>query len=402
MGDSNQIQPITTPARELHSKRSPSGYDWWGNCPGAPDYCEKLGLRREGGPAAHWGTMVHRIGEKTANYILDLGPKPAPMADDVKEVVEFYTNQLFAPDEPLCNCSPGNWVIGVEEKGNSPHLPHSSGTMDFVASCPVHLWLRVADLKTGFGEVEAQDNGQCAIYGVQALLSGKHRANRVVIEIIQPRSPSGRRVKRWTLSARELLEMLPVLQRKVAASLAPDAPLVAGEKQCKYCPAAAVCPERKKLVVEAAKMHFLPSLPPTPEQTARALNTLPELKDWIKSVESYAYQQANSGVKIPGYKLAQGRDGNREWADEHEVVGRLGCVLNEDQVYEKKIRSPAQMEKVLTKEGAEQLGKKTVKELVDSLCAPRKPGGTVLVEDADNRPAVVVDKLATFQHLLTK
>lgn len=385
---SNPVRPITEPA---HSKRSPSGYDWWGNCPGAPDYCEKLGLTREGGPAAQWGTMCHGLAEKDANHILGRGPVPLfPGKDDeAREVVGFYVDQLFDPDEPLCGCPRASWIVGVEEKGNSPHLPHSSGTMDFVASCPVHLWLRVADLKTGHGEVEAQDNGQCGIYGVQALLSGKHRANQVVIEIIQPRSPSGRRVKRWTLSALELLEMLPVFQRKVAASLAPDAPLVAGEKQCKYCPAAAVCPERKKLVVEAARMHFLPSLPPTPVQTARALNTLPELKDWIRSVESYAYQQANNGVKIPGYKLAQKRDGNRKWMDEDAALLKLLALRPGAEITESKMKSPAQAEKVFGEE------------IVNKLCT-REPGGTVLVEDTDNRPAVVVDKLATFQHLLTK
>lgn len=387
-----------------HAIRSPSGADWWGRCPGAPALVESLGApRREAGAAAEWGTMCHGIGETAVNYVLGRGPQPQfpPNDPQAREVVEFYTNAIFCPEEPLCDCNPKTWVVGVEERGGSSYLPHSSGTRDFVAHCETHRWLRVVDLKTGHGEVEAEGNGQGAIYALHDLMSGKYRVSKVVIEIIQPRSPSGRPVKRWVLTPLELLELLPVIIRKVQASMTPGAPLVAGEKQCKYCDAAAVCPERRKAVTRAAQLQLLPGRKLAPDETAEALDLVPQLKDWIKSVESYAYQQANSGVKIPGYKLVQKREGNRKWADEKEVIGRLGCVLDENQIFDSTVRSPAQMEKVLTKVDAQQLGKDSVKELIDELCT-REPGGTVLMEESDPRPAVVVDKLATFQHLLTK
>jgi hypothetical protein len=291
--------------------------------------------------------------------------------------------------EPLCECSPKSWIVGVEDKVSNRRLPHSGGTIDFSAYCPVHKWLRIVDLKTGHGEVEAEGNPQCAIYGLHKLLTIPHPVSKVVIEIIQPRSPSGRRVKRWTLSPFDLLEWLPVFQRKVCASLAQNAPLVAGEKQCRYCSAAPVCPERRKGVTRSAMLQFGVTAKPTPEDTAEALDLVPQLKDWIKSVESFAYQAANSGTKIPGYKLVQKRDGNRKWADEvraGEVLRSLDLIG----VFEPpKLKSPAQMEKIAPKE------------VVNELCT-REPGGTVLVEETDNRPAVVVDKLASFQNLLTK
>jgi len=382
-----------------HAIRSPSGADWWGNCPGAPALVESLGLpRREAGPAAEWGTTVHGYAERATNYILGrMGAPPLITDKQALEVVEFYTNQIFQPGEPLCDCPSKDWVVGVEEKGGSIYLPHSNGTRDFVAHCPKHLWLRTVDLKTGHGEVEAEWNWQAIIYSLQDLLSGKYRVNTVVIEIIQPRSPSGRRVKRWTIPALQLLELLPVVIRKVQASMTPGAPLVAGEKQCKYCDAAAVCLERRKAVTRSAQLQlqFGLAVKPTPEQTAEALNLVPQLKDWIKSVETYAYQQANAGVRIPGYKLVQKRDGNRKWADELDAENKIALLATRNGIrpadcqVQPALKSPAQLEKLFGKE------------VIDELCI-REPGGTALVEESDERPAVIVDKLATFQGLLTK
>lgn len=381
-----------------HAVRSPSGADWWGRCPGGPALVESLNLPpRPPGPAAEWGTMCHGLGETGIKFVLGRGNAPLfPTKDDeAKEVVDFYTNQVFAPDEPLCDCSPKSWVVGVEERGGSKYLEHSSGTRDFVAYCPVHRWLRVVDLKTGHNEVEALENWQGAIYALHDLMSGKYIVSRVIIEIVQPRSPSGRKVKRWELSPLELLEWLPVFIRKVEASMAPNAPLVAGEKQCKYCPAAPVCPERRKGVTRAAQLQFGitdRSYRHPPEDIAEALVLVPQLKDWIKSVEAYAYQMANNGMVIPGFKLVQKRDGNRKWTDEEaafKFFEALAPQVSRSMYVESKLIGPAQADKILGKE-------KT-----NELCT-REPGGTVLVEDSDNRPAVVVDKLATFQHLLTK
>lgn len=388
---SSPIQPITTPAREQHAIRSPSGADWWGACPGAPELIETLGLPpREAGPAAEWGTMVHGLAEAALKYALGRGRPPMGAIDSqAKEVVDEYTTAIFSPEEPLCECSPAEWVIGVEERGGSEYLPHSSGTRDFVAHCPTHGWLRVVDLKTGHGEVEAEGNQQGAIYALHDLMSKKYRVNKVVIEIIQPRSPSGRKVKRWTLTPLELLEMLPVFIRKVQASMTKGAPLVAGEKQCKYCAAAAVCPERRKAVTRSAQLQFGVGSGYTPEQIAEAKRLVPQLLDWCKSVDSLAYQEANRGTKIPGFKLAQKRDGNRKWIDETAAANALLNTNDNVDIHDTKLKSPAQLERVFDKE------------LINSLCT-REPGGTVLVEESDNRPAVIVDKLATFQHLLTK
>lgn len=125
----------------------------------------------------------------------------------------------------------------------------------------------------------------------------------------------------------------------------------------------------------------------TPEQVSAILLEAHELKDWIKGVESLAYQLANRGMKIPRFKLAQKRLGNRKWKSEVEARGLLLKHLNENQIYDSKMKGPAAFD--------DEIGK----EVIDALCT-REPGGTVLVPDEEDRPAALPGRPSPFQHLL--
>src|ERR1019366_10343854 len=98
---------------------------------------------------------------------------------------------------------------------------------------------------------------------------------------------------------------------------------------------------------DVARLQLLPGRKLAPDETAEALTLVPQLEDWIKSVESYAYQQANSGVQIPGFKLVAKRDGNRKWADEKETEAELrGAGVD---LFKHTLRSPADLEKEFDK-----------------------------------------------------
>jgi hypothetical protein len=59
---------------------------------------ESLGITREAGPAAEWGTLCHGIAEVAVKYVLGLGTEKPVFPDDdpaVKEMVEEYVNLLF-------------------------------------------------------------------------------------------------------------------------------------------------------------------------------------------------------------------------------------------------------------------------------------------------------------------
>jgi len=92
------------------------------------------------------------------------------------------------------------------------------------------------------------------------------------------------------------------------------------------------------------------------------------IAEWAKAVHVYATTQATEfGVKIPGYKLIQ-KTGRRAWTDEMVVENEFEHEFG-DVIYDKKLKSPAQLEKIV--------GKDRVKELVS---IPEK--GLELVPDS--------------------
>ncbi len=113
------------------------------------------------------------------------------------------------------------------------------------------------------------------------------------------------------------------------------------------------------------------------EQLGRVLGFADMVGDWIKSVEAEAYARAMRGVAPLGYKLVQGKSGNRKWDNEELAAKALG----EEVFYEKCARSPAQVEKLL----------KAQKKNVDiSLIVTQSPGKPTLVPIDDARPAIAL------------
>ena len=86
------------------------------------------------------------------------------------------------------------------------------------------------------------------------------------------------------------------------------------------------------------------------------------------------------GGSVPGYKLVEGKQGNRKWSDELTVLRYLiaegGC--SEEDITETKLLSPSAMEKAI--------GKKKVAELPD-VYITRAPGQPTVVPETDKRPA---------------
>jgi hypothetical protein len=94
-------------------------------------------------------------------------------------------------------------------------------------------------------------------------------------------------------------------------------------------------------------------------------------------VRAHAYELANRGEPIAGYKLVQ-KVGNRKWIDEEAVVVTKLGEAGIDPWKPREPISPAEAER--------RLGKKKAG-LVDPLTV-RPATGTVLVEEGDKRPAI--------------
>ena len=227
------------------------------------------------------------------------------------------------------------------------------GTSDCIIYSRLLKKLWVIDYKHGAGvAVEAKGNVQGRYYALGALLSMEDDkpVGEVEIVIVQPRAmhPDGP-IRSDVVSAAELIEFAEDLLQAARATLDPDAPIVPGD-HCKFCTAAGVCPGLRQQALTVAQAEFGPPDPRTltPEMVADLLQKADIVEEWVKSLRAHAYSTLEKGGQVPGFKLVAKR-ATRKWADDKEAEKVFDNLL-EDAAYDFKLKSPAQMEKLLSKE----------------------------------------------------
>jgi len=307
----------------------------------------------------------------------------------------------------------GNAELSIEERvfpvpGRRDEL---FGTVDAGIYEP---WgeLIAIDFKYGKGViVDVERNDQIMYYALgllQRVLELGEEPTRITLVVVQPRAQHvDGPIRSWETSREELLRFGEELARDADATKAPNAPLVAGE-HCRFCPAAMflradgrveTCQELHRTEL-AEVVDSLPNdleepadarLPAAndPVDLSRALKVAQFLDWWAGEVKKMAQHAAEGGLHIPGYKLVQGRS-QRRWNDEGAVeraLKRKRGVKQED-IYSKKLRSPAQLEK----------NPKVGKDWVRGHCY-KPPGKTVLAPEADPRPEVpaAIDALTAIE-----
>jgi hypothetical protein len=114
-------------------------------------------------------------------------------------------------------------------------------------------------------------------------------------------------------------------------------------------------------------------------ELATILERRPLWETWITALEQRAVALIEGGAVVPGWKLVR-RSGNRKWRDEKEVQqAMMDAGLTENQMMETpKLKSPAQMEKVLPK---------AKRDIVEAL-VERPLGAPTLVAGNDTRDAL--------------
>lgn len=265
------------------------------------------------------------------------------------------------------------------------------GTADAIIIEP-YGELIVGDFKYGKGVVVDVDyNDQAMFYGLGALHEVEQRGeeiSKVTLEIIQPRAPhDDGPVRGWTLEVDELREYEAVLRAGAAATEDPEAPLVPG-KHCRFCPAASAC-EALRSRVATEMIATLPDDldekptvrlpdPSNPEELARAME-IAEIADfWAAEVKKLTQRAIEGGIGVKGWKLVRKRS-QRRWSDEHVVEQKLRNKrgVKVDDIFNKKLQSPAQMEK------NPKIGKAWVAEH-----AVKPEGGLSIARESDPRPAL--------------
>lgn len=373
-----------------HSRLGASGAHRWLACPGSIRL--SAGIEDKGSIYAAEGTAAHELGERclranfadAADYLgeeIVVGNHKFEVTEEMAEAVNVYVDTIKLDYEQ------GD-ILFIEKRFDLSNIWEGMfGTND----CGLYKKdgsVKVYDYKHGAGyAVEAENNVQLAYYGIGLVnvpsLKGAALTS-VELIIVQPRAPhKDGPVRRWMTDAVHLLEFMADLREGAEATTKPDAPLAAGS-WCKFCPAAGICPEMRQKAIVEAQAEFVEVAPSdlTEADISALLEKCSLIEDGIRAIRTEAYNRVAGGSKVPGWKLVAKR-AIRKWTDgsPQEIAGKLSMIfddLSEDDVLEQKVKSPAQVEKLLPKALRPELSAFVIK----------ASSGTTLARETDRRAEV--------------
>jgi len=298
----------------------------------------------------------------------------------------------FTPDAEMCryvqdyidwcNELPGEHFVETHVS-LTKYMPlkDQGGTADHAAIFDDTLV--VTDLKYGQGEIIfAKDNEQGLAYalGFYEEWAWAYDIKKVIIRICQPRLAH---YDVWETTVGELQIFAQRMFAKVKEAIGPDAKLVPGDKQCRFCPMSGRCAAQATYIHSLVKGDFdsfddpqdyAPAM--TMEQVAVCLANSKMVANWLKALKKQAFDAINRGIEVPGWKLVSGKS-NRQWIDEKKAAEWLKQhKLAASVIFEKTLISPAQAEKNF--KGDE---KKAIAALVR-----KPPGRPTLALESDPRP----------------
>lgn len=379
-----------------HSKLGASSAARWFACPASVRASEGIEDRpseyAEEGTAAHELAAMCLSGNMLPHHNLGITLNNFEVTEEMADAVQVYFDTVEQDRQE------GD-ELQVEQRFDLSHIyPGCFGTNDALIYRESEGLLIVYDYKHGRGvPVSAKDNKQLLYYALGAV-TGKHnrKVKTVELVIVQPRCASrSEPVDRWRIDALGLLDFATDL-REAAERTNAVAPAYVPGDHCKFCRAAPTCQARKDAALAVAAAEFADdgamtlsdpkSL--TPEAMAAALRQADQLEDWIKAVRDYAHHEAEAGRVATGFKLVPTRP-TRKWKNDEDAKKWLvDYGLDDMDIYaEPKLRTPAQIEKVLGK-----ASKNDIVELWESVSK-----GTVLVPLDDKRAPVKPEAAGEFQ-----
>lgn len=206
-----------------HHPLSPSAATRWMNCPGSVALLRTV-PPRPSGPAAIEGTAAHALRERLLLGTIEPDP-------------DCPTTQLLMPGVARLRAlrEAGALMLIEHRVKLDPWIPGGYGTADAVVYHRDKLL--VNDLKFGLGVVDAEANDQLIIYALGCLTP---KVRYITLEIDAPRARSSK----WTTTRAELVARGAQIHAAALATESPEAPRLPGSRQCKWCDAAHVCPEK--------------------------------------------------------------------------------------------------------------------------------------------------------------
>ena len=399
----------------------------WIACPGSMAFPENQETDGSSSSYADDGSATHHWGAKA------LRNEPIEVGDEIQINGATYTldeeriSRVAAYAEDVARRAIGGYLhverfislAGVLGEGQG-------GTPDAAIVVPEKCVGIIEDLKDGSGErVYAstlvqpatdttpeirEPNPQLALYALAwlPLWDLFCPIEEVTLVIFQPKLNV---IDEFTLSRAALLrfgekaalavELAGQCMVYGSGSLFTAGHLQAGTKQCRWCRAAARCPELAKVTERETRMAFddensQPAIPSaeTSVDLGRLYAKVPLVELWCKAVKAELSKRVTEGEAIIGpdgkpFKFVEGEEGKRGWdkdqlkAAEAATVGQLGPDAYSKPVL---LTAPA-VEKALIKKFG---GKKKIETVWRDQFAPlikRPRGQPILTVGSDPRPA---------------
>lgn len=364
-----------------HAKLSASGAHRWANCPGSviaeapyPDTSSSFAQR---------GTLAHEIAEEclrteaSADAFMDREGVDLELVEGIQFYLDYVRNTVKQMDGELF----------IEQRVEfSDWVPEGFGTADAIILTPKIL--DVQDLKMGKGvRVFANNNPQPILYGLGVLQEFEFLGLADVIEIVRLTivQPLLDHVDVVEYTVEELRDHGAALSVAASKAILPDAPRVAGEKQCRFCKAAANCKALADFNLDLAAGEFSQwekniELRDPDEidltMLCKILDNSSGFTRWLTQIKERAEDEIQNGSSDFGYKMVAGRT-SRKWLDEDAAERALKRALGAANAFSKKLLTPPAAEKFLGKDHTI-MDKHVVK----------AEGAPTLVPSADKRTAI--------------
>lgn len=390
-----------------HAVFSPSGAVSWTTC--LAGLIHGVGIESADSDHARTGTAAHHLLESLIRHGDESGvpEEYRPLVDD--EMREHIADVLATVKD---FAGPTGHIFPEQRVNFSTWLDCPSemgfGTSDvFVLTTdPVtgDAELQVHDLKYGMGIlVTAENNMQLQLYALGALLEFDwlHRPKIIRLVIHQPRRDH---LSEWVTTVDDLVRfsvrMRAVVQlylRIVREGLPVTEDLYApGEAACQFCRIKATCPALAAAVYKGAAQDrdlvldialgtntYRTPVDVTPEEMGNRVALLPLVQQWATATKAEALRRLLNGEPVQGFKVVRSKGGRRNWSDEKDVEGALRIWrLPAEQTHTVKLRSPAQLEKVVSKK------KHPDRWALLQQFITKKPGSPAIAPESDPRPVL--------------
>lgn len=397
-----------------HSKLSPSKAHRWTVCPGS--IREEAKYPDTSGAAAVDGTHSHTLLEKALTENRDPSAYVGQTLTDHEG--EFTVDKDRANRVAMAYAHVQHrakeldaLMVVAESRVDPANLldrDDCSGTVDVQIHTLTHV--DIIDYKDGAGIVSAKDNQQLELYALGVLADNPH-IQSVRMTIIQPKLAQRgmKAITSYDMMAVDLLARVEQYKAAAAATDNPDAPLVPGESQCKFCKAKGSCSALASNVMEALSMFQSIDIAQqaadknpnelSDQQIREIVESAPLVRQLLEAVEAEALRRFEAGVTISGLKAVYGR-GTRSWSlPEKEMADKLVKMgIPKTAIFETKLITPAKAEKLTweKRDGEKkQLSDRQLKTL-ETEYIRKSQGKLTIVPESDHRQAVVLDAAPMF------